>query len=72
MAGVFHGRELGVDLEWRCAHETAAIVLDRIAARAERTGDLTLALGARALIGALPLEEPYRVDEHRRLQSRLN
>ena len=69
---VFDGRELGVDLEWRCAHETAAIVLDRIAGRAERIGDLSLALSARALIAELPLEEPYRVDEHRRLQSRLN
>ena len=66
------GRTLGVDLEWRCAHETAATILDRIAARAERTGDLPLATAARALTLTLPLEDDsrdYRVRDHARLLS---
>ena len=69
------GRTLGVDLNWRCAHETSATILDRIAARAERTGDLALATAARALTLTLPLEDDsraYRVREHARLLSRLN
>jgi hypothetical protein len=69
------GRTLGVDLEWRCAHETAATILDRIAGRAERTGDLALATAARALTLTLPLEDDsrdYRLREHQRLLSRLN
>ena len=69
------GRTLGVDLEWRCAHETAATILDRISERAERTGDLALATAARALTLTLPLEDDsrdYRVREHARLLSRLN
>ena len=69
------GRTLGVDLEWRCAHETAATILDRIAGRAERTGDLALATAARAVTLTLPLEDDsrdYRVREHARLLSRLN
>jgi hypothetical protein len=64
------GRTLGVDLEWRCAHETAATILDRIAARAERTGDLALATAARALTLTLPLQDnsrDYRVRDHARL-----
>ncbi|HWK28288.1 MAG TPA: hypothetical protein VNS09_17120 [Solirubrobacter sp.] len=69
------GRTLGVDLEWRCAHETAATILDRISARAERTGDLPLATAARALTLTLPLEHgsrDVRVREHARLLARLN
>ena len=69
------GRTLGVDLEWRCAHETTATILDRIAGRAERTGDLALATAARALTLTLPLEDDsrdYRVREHARLLARLN
>ena len=69
------GRTLGVDLQWRCAHETAATILDRIAARAERTGDLALATAARALTLTLPLQDDsrdYRVRDHARLLSRLN
>jgi hypothetical protein len=69
------GRTLGVDLEWRCAHETTATILDRIAGRAERTGDLALATAARALSLTLPLEDDsrdYRVREHARLLARLN
>ncbi|WP_028064213.1 hypothetical protein [Solirubrobacter soli] len=64
------GRTLGVDLEWQCAHETTATILDRIAERAERTGDLALAIAARAL--TLPLEGDYREREHARLLARLN
>ena len=69
------GRALGVDLQWRCAHETAATILDRISGRAERTGDLALATAARALTLTLPLEDDsrdHRVREHARLLSRLN
>jgi hypothetical protein len=69
------GRTLGVDLKWRCAHETAATILDRIAARAERTGDLALATAARALTLTLPLEDASRasrVRDHARLLARLN
>jgi hypothetical protein len=72
---ILDGRTLGVDLNWRCAHETSATILDRIAARAERTGDLALATAARALTLTLPLEDDsraYRVSEHARLLSRLN
>ena len=72
---ILDGRTLGVDLDWRCAHETAATILDRIAGRAERTGDLALATAARALTLTLPLEDDsraYRVREHARLLSRLN
>jgi hypothetical protein len=67
------GRTLGVDLQWRCAHETAATILDLLAARAERTGDLALAIAARAL--TLPLEDDsraFRAREHARLLARLN
>ena len=72
---ILDGRELGVDLLWRCAHETVATVLDRVAERAERAGDLALAMAARAVTLTLPLEDDsrsYRVDEHRRLLARLN
>ena len=72
---ILDGRELGVDLLWRCAHEVVATVLDRVAERAERTGDLALAMAARAVTLTLPLEDDaraYRVDEHRRLLARLN
>jgi hypothetical protein len=69
------GRTLGVDLEWRCAHETTATILDRISGRAERTGDLALATAARALSLTLPLEDDardHRLREHARLLARLN
>jgi len=72
---IFDGRELGVDLAWRCAHETAATVLDRTAERAELLGDLALAMAARALTLTLPLEDDsraHRAGEHRRLLARLN
>ena len=46
---ILDGHELGVDLLWRCAHEVVATVLDRVAERAERTGDLALAMAARAV-----------------------
>lgn len=74
-ARILDGRTLGVDLLWRCAHETSAAILDRITERAERTGDLALALAARALTLNLPLEDDsrdYREREHQRLLSRLN
>jgi hypothetical protein len=64
------GRTLGMDLEWRCAHETSATILDRVAERAERTGDLALAIAARGI--ALPLDGDERRREHARLLARLN
>jgi hypothetical protein len=42
--GPFDGRALGVDLHWRCAHELAALTLEVVAERAQRAGDLDLAL----------------------------
>ena len=74
-ARILDGRTLGVDLLWRCAHETSATILDRITERAERTGDLALALAARALTLNLPLEDDsrdHREREHQRLLARLN
>lgn len=74
-ARILDGRTLGVDLLWRCAHETAATILDRVCARAERTGDLALAMAARALTLNLPLEDDsraYREREHQRLLAQLN
>jgi hypothetical protein len=72
---ILDGRDLGVDLLWRCAHEVVATVLDRVCQRAEATGDLALAMAARAVTLTLPLSDDsrtYRVDEHRRLLARLN
>jgi hypothetical protein len=71
-ARILDGHTLGADLLWRCAHETSATVLDRVAERAERTGDLALALAARALTLELPLEGDAHEREHRRLLARLN
>lgn len=53
----------------------AATILDRIAERAERTGDLPLATAARALTLNLPLEDDpraFRLREHRRLLAHVN
>jgi len=74
-ARLLDGRTLGVDLYWLCAHEAAAAILDRVAERAERTGDLPLATAAHALTLGLPLHDEarrFRLREHRRLLSRLN
>lgn|GEM_PF-5992399 len=71
-ARLLDGRTLGVDLLWCCAHETAALILERIAERAERTGDLSLALAASALTLELPLEGDACEREHQRLLARLN
>jgi hypothetical protein len=71
-ARILDGRTLGADLLWRCAHGTAATILDRIGERAERTGDLSLALAARALTARLPLEGDAGEREHQRLLARLN
>jgi hypothetical protein len=68
-------RTLGVDLSWRCAHETAGVVLRHITTTAERCGDLSRSLGATALLLALPVDEPSRSAHqasHQRLLSRLN
>jgi hypothetical protein len=52
----FDGRLLGIDLHWRCAHELAAITLGVVAARAERAGNLDLALRVVRARMALPVE----------------
>jgi hypothetical protein len=52
----FDGRALGVDLHWRCAHELAVLTLNELAARAERRGDLDLALRVVRARMALPVE----------------
>ncbi len=74
-ARLVDARELGVELCWRCAHESAALVLDRVILRAERGGDITTGLAGAALRLALPLDDATRaryVREHRRMLSRLN
>jgi hypothetical protein len=68
-------RTLGVDLSWRCAHETTGVVLRHVTTMAERSGDLTKSLGASALLLALPVDESSRAAQsaiHQRLLSRLN
>jgi hypothetical protein len=68
-------RALEVDLAWRCAHETAGVVLRHVTTAAERSGDLTRSLGASALLLALPVDEASRAAQsahHQRLLSRLN
>ena len=73
--GLFDARTLGIELHWRCAHESAAEILERVSARGERDGDLALATAARALALQLPLADDSRaaaVADHRRLLSRLN
>jgi hypothetical protein len=68
-------RTLGIDLAWRCAHETTGVVLRHVTVAAERSGDLTRSLGASALLLALPVDEASRSAQsavHQRLLSRLN
>jgi hypothetical protein len=64
----FDGRLLGIDLHWRCAHELAAITLGVVAARAERAGNLDLALRVVRARMALPVEH----GELAALQARMN
>jgi hypothetical protein len=69
------GRTLGVDLHWRCAHETALCLLDHVIASARRSADLSTMLAASALRLALPLEDDARrgiATDHARLLARLN
>ncbi len=73
--GLVDARSLGVDLHWRCAHESAAVILDHVCRCAERRGDLSLAIAAQELSLALPLEDAsraVRAESRRRLLSRLN
>ena len=73
--GLVDARTLGAELNWRCAHESAAEILERVSERAERHGDLAMATAARALALQLPLADASRavaVRSHRRLLSRLN
>ena len=74
-AGLVDARTYEVELNWRCAHESAAEILERASERAERHGDLALATAARALALQLPLADASRAvaeASHRRLLSRLN
>ncbi|HEX6389918.1 MAG TPA: hypothetical protein VFZ89_10730, partial [Solirubrobacteraceae bacterium] len=59
-ARLFDARTLECDLRWRCAHESAALVLDRVIERAERTNDLTTGLAGAALRLALPVDDDTR------------
>lgn len=68
-------RTLQTDLHWRCAHETALCLLDRVRERAADSGDLSTALAASALRLALPLEDhahDERAADHAGLVARLN
>ncbi len=74
-AGIVDGRTLGTNLCWRCAHESAALVLDRVVHRAERGGDLATGIAGASLRLALPVDDKTRARferEHKRLLSRLN
>jgi hypothetical protein len=53
---VVDGRGLEADLAWRCAHELAHVTLALLTERAERDGDLGLALHAAELGSRLPLD----------------
>jgi hypothetical protein len=67
------GREQ--DVGWQCAHQLAALLLNRIAERAERIGNITWALQAAELRLALPVGEEARERMERDLQrvrARLN
>lgn len=67
------GREQ--ELGWQCAHQLAALLLNRIAERAERIGNVTWALQAAELRLALPVGSEARERMERDLQrvrARLN
>jgi hypothetical protein len=67
------GREHQVG--WQCAHQVAALLLNRIAERAERTGHVSWALRAAELRLALPVAPDTRERMEReleRLRARLN
>jgi hypothetical protein len=68
-------RTLGVDLYWRCPHEAALCLLERMSERAITEGDLATALAASALRFALPLEDDAWeaiAADHAGLVARLN
>lgn len=72
---VVDGRGLEVDLSWRCAHELAHVTLSLLIERAERDGDLGLALQAAELGTQLPLDESWTsvpVATLSRVRARLN
>lgn len=75
VGGVIDGRSLGVDLHWRCSHQVTGLVLGAIIRRAERTGDLMLAIRAAGVRTVLPVDgaaaHAYRREEQR-LRARLN
>ena len=64
----FEGGLLGVDLDWRCAHELAALTLGVVAERAARSSDLDLALRVVRARMTLPVEH----GEIAALRARLN
>lgn len=60
---------------WRCSHQSVFALLQRVAARAERNGDVAAALAGASMRLALPLGGKLRQAaelEHRRLLARLN
>jgi hypothetical protein len=65
--GPFDGRELGVDLHWRCAQVLAALTLDRVLEGARRTGDLDLVLRVVRAQLSLPFDEGELAAAHARL-----
>ncbi len=62
--GLVDAHTYGVDLEWRCAHEVAGIVLTTIRRRADLAGDLGRSVAATALLGTLPTSERPAPDLH--------
>lgn len=72
---VLDGRTLEVDLSWRCAHELAHVTIAEVIERAERDGDIGLALRAASLGTSLPLDESWPNGPEAtlsRVRSRLN
>ena len=68
-------RTLAEPVAWKCCHQVAARILNRIGARAERVGHVGWALRAAELRLALPFDGPTRERLHhdlRRVRARLN
>jgi hypothetical protein len=69
------GRLPAGELTWRCAHETALMLLDRIVTRASRTGRMHDALRAAELRLELPLDDATLAllrEEREGIAARLN
>lgn len=75
MGELVDARDLGVDLNWRCPHEAAAVLLGHIVRRAVREGDIALGLTGTSLRLSLPVDSQTRTRferDHNRLLARLN